>query len=329
MRTAVVVPTIRDDSFYTFLDSWGELFEKHDVILIKVEDGDVPKATVLDFAVDRSSHHALDGYESTARPLFESLGPDYSGIISNMSPACRNLGFALIAKHLPEVSVIITLDDDVLPVVDDEEDTISQHLNALTKRVPVTWLNTIQSGGFPRGFPYNLRKDRQVGLSHGVWENVPDWDAPTQLQIEAGEMKHDPVFYEGVVPRGVYFPFCGMNVAFLAELLPIVYYAPVSRLEGCQRFDDIWAGIHIKDACDHGGWAVVTGYSVCEHVRASNVFKNLRQEAVGLEMNETYYLDHGSSKQDFQEAYAVKRGLWSYAIGTWRLANAVRSQQPD
>jgi hypothetical protein len=61
----------------------------------------------------------------------------------------------------------------------------------------------------------------------------------------------------------------------------------------------------------------VSGYSLGKHTRASHVFKNLRQEAVGLEITETYYLDHGESIPDFKEEYRKKRELWSSWMGQW------------
>ena len=55
------------------------------------------------------------------------------------------------------------------------------------------------------------------------------------------------------------------------------------------RFGDIWSGIIAKRICDHLGWAVGTGTPYIHHDRASDPFKNLRKEANGIELNETFW----------------------------------------
>jgi hypothetical protein len=96
-------------------------------------------------------------------------------------------------------------------------------------------------------------------------------------------------FYKGHIPQGVYFPFCGMNVAFKREALPFLYYAPMGHRVGLDRFGDIWLGITMKRAFDELDWAVATGYAAVNHNRASNVWANLKKEAAGLELNEGYW----------------------------------------
>jgi hypothetical protein len=98
------------------------------------------------------------------------------------------------------------------------------------------------------------------------------------------------------IPRHVFFPVCAMNFAFRKELLPYAYQAPMGRkllqdgLEVFDRFADIWAGLVMKHAIDNVlNGAAVSGYSVVEHRRASNVWANLRKEAPGMELNETMY----------------------------------------
>lgn len=165
-------------------------------------------------------------------------------------------------------------------------------------------------------------------LSHGVWSNVLDWDAPTQLMDNYGlglmSDTSNIAFLRCAVPKGIYAPFCGMNLAFRRELLPYAYWAPTVRLRGCERFDDIWAGIHIKDTCDENGWACVTGYSIVEHNRASDPIKNLAKEAVGIDVNETYWLNHGQPNEsdskevaDWKISYAELRKLWFRLITGW------------
>jgi len=151
----------------------------------------------------------------------------------------------------------------------------------------VSWFSSTAWGSpYMRGFPYGIRSEAPVWVSHGVWQNIPDLDAPSQLVLgESPEVR----FYRGPVPKGVMFPLCGMNLAFRRAALPFMYWAPVVNLPGAQRFDDIWMGLHAKEALDRAGAALVTGLSSCIHTRLSNVFKNLEQEALGIGINETYW----------------------------------------
>lgn len=274
-----VVPTIRNVD--KFIEAWWELFDDHDVRLLVVYDGEEPHM-----------RYGADKYT-----LKEVLG-DNSDLVHNFNDGCRNLGFAFIAKHLPHAEYIITLDDDVLP----NGDTIGDHIDILKTKVPISWMSTMV-GEYPRGFPYNKRDEAPVMLSHGYWWGVHDWDAPTQL-VMGTERQIEP--YVGVIPKGVKFPMCGMNVAFRRELLPYMYWAPMGN--GIDRFADIWLGIEVKEVLDANNWAAVTGFSSVNHNRASNVWKNLQKEAKGLEMNENY------GEGEYFKMYKEKRERWKDLI---------------
>jgi len=272
---AVVVPTIRPESWKGFIEAWKPLFDKHQVVVVKVEDGEIP---------------TVNGVHAN-----QIMGNDHD-LIHNFNDGVRNLGFAYISKFLPEVETIITLDDDLRPI----GDPIQDHLNVLGKRGPVSWMSTATE--YTRGFPYKLREEAEIVLSHGVWQGVHDWDAPTQLV----KGNHQIEFFKGIIPKGVFYPMCGMNVAFQRKLLPCMYWAPMG--DGIDRFADIWCGIESKKIIDKKGWAVVTGYSQVYHERASDVWKNLQKEAKGLEMNENYGQD------EYFKTYKEERGRWTKFI---------------
>ncbi len=281
MPVAVVVPTIRPASYEKFLKAWFPFIEKHDASLIKVVDGENPTAG--------------------GKTVKEIMGKD-ADLIFNKNDGVRNLGFAYIAKYLPQVEVIITLDDDVLPY----EDPIQSHLEALRLNVSTSWVSTASE--FMRGFPYSVRNESEVVLSHGVWEGVKDYDAPTQL-VNGNK---DVTFYKGVIPKGVYYPMCGMNIAFKRKMLPYMYFAPMGYRVGMDRFADIWLGVTSKRIIDRNGWAVVSGYAKVKHERASNVFKNLQKEAKGLELNETFW--QGDEKDPYFKLYRENRKRWEKFI---------------
>lgn len=278
MKIAVIVPTMesRKEIFKKFLNAWQPLFDKHKVELVTVRDGEKPTANGLS--------------------IKEIMGT-YSDVIFNKSDVVRNLGFAYAKKYY-DPDIYITLDDDVLP---NNNDPIQEHLDALNQKVSINWLNTAD---YPmRGLPYNTRTEAEVVLSHGVWENVPDLDAPNQLV----NPNVKPTFYKGVIPKGTYFPMCIMNVAFKKEILPFMYQVPMNT-NGMDRFGDIWAGILAKRDIDNINKAVVTGYSTIWHDRASNVFKNLQKEAKGIELNETFW--QGDEKDPYFKLMSEKRKRW-------------------
>lgn len=289
---AVVVPTIpeRKEIYDKFLEHWTPLFEKHHPIYVEVIDGENPTAN------DKSIKEIMGKHGSS---------------LSNFNAGIRNLGFAYVAKYHPDVKFIITLDDDCLPM----GDPIQQHIKALESKVSTSWMNTMmmtdagKNDDFPRGFPYGVREEAEVVLSHGVWWNVPDWDAPTQLNKPKG---YQPSFYRGPVPKGALFPVCAMNMAFHVKLLPYIFQAP--WFEGIRRFDDIFAGITAKRAIDENGWAAVTGYADIWHDRASNVFTNLKNEAPGIELNETYW--QGNEDHEYFKIYKEKLETWQKYLKT-------------
>ena len=280
-KIAVVVPTIRmKESMPAFLEAWQPLFDKHNVILIVIEDGENPRLTCTEHYQDNGIHIT----ETTRADL------DTENLVSNFCAGVRQLGFLYVAKCLPEVEYIFTTDDDCFPI----GDPIQDHIDQLNRRVPISWLSTAQNA-FMRGFSYGVREEAQVQLSHGVWASVPDYDAPTQL-LTPKDFK--PEYYKGVIPKGIYAPICGMNIMFRKEALPYIYFAPVGQFKGAERWDDIFMGIMVIKKFAELNWAIVTGYATVNHLRASNVFTSLAKEAVGILHGESFWKDPENYKGD-------------------------------
>lgn len=290
MRIVIVVPTIRPESYKKFLKAWRDLFNKHEVEVISVYDGDIP-------IVRKEGKN----FGMTAKQIMGK----YSEAIVNFNGGVRNLGFAYVAKFMPEIDVIITFDDDVRPI----GDPIQDHLDILNKRVPVSWISTASE--YMRGFPYKIRDEAEVVLSHGVWENVADWDAPTQLVL-GSHRKVD--FYKGIIPKGIYFPMCIMNVAFKRKMLPFMYQAPPAPELNIGRTDDIYCGILAKREIDKNGWAAVSGFARIFHERESNVYKNLNQEAKTIELMEDFW--KGDESHPYFKIYRKKLSLWQNFLAT-------------
>lgn len=300
---AVVIPTIRPESMKTFMAAWEPLFKKHRVVLITVLDGTVPTVSAIHYDIDARSRgmHVTD----SPKTAVEVMG-DAAESLTNFNAGIRNLGFAYAAKYLPDIEYFITLDDDEDPI----GDTIQDHLDALSMRVPVSWMSTASE--YMRGFPYAVRSEAEVVLSHGVWEGVADWDAPTQLVLGGNR----PVtFYRGPIPKGIYYPMCIMNIAFKRKMLPTIFQAPWAL--GMHRFDDIWSGIVSKREIDAQGWAAVTGYARVYHQRASNVFTSLKHEAPGIEVNETFW--QGDESHPYFAIYRDKLRIWQDFLTTCQI----------
>lgn len=288
-KIAIVIPTIRPELMTPFIDAWKDLFRKHEVDLILVIDGNEPKIEYIPYGLKRSVKYGVEDNPTITPP---------EGCVTNHYTGVVNLGYAYVYKYLLDVEYIMTFHDDETPI----GDPIQDHINALNMRVPISWFSP--SSVYMRGFPYEVREEAPVMFSHGVWNGVPDYDAPTQLLTPKD---YQPTFFKGAIPKGALFPLCGMNLAFRREALPYVYFAPVSEYKGAERFDDIWGGIEIKKDFDRLNWAIVTGYSYVQHNRASNVYSNLIKEAVGIGKNEEYWKCIYDS---WYNGFLEKRELW-------------------
>lgn len=306
---ALVIPSIREASFKRFCDEWSKtgLFQKCVVYLVE----DNPQRTFESEVPD--VHLSWEDIE-------RKLGAN-SWIIPRRSDCVRSFGYWRAWKD--GCDYLLTLDDDCYPEPG-YENLIERHLEMLNGRS--RWFNTLPNVK-PRGVPfYNVGSDRKVYVNHGLWTNVLDYDAPTQLVAPTQDvLPHD----NRIVPQHSYFPFCGMNWMARREAIPLMYHLLMGQmpkqidanwnvidkdaadalngkkkisminnngvdmpmLEKLQfdRFGDIWCGILMKKICDHIGWNVSSGVPYIHHDRASNVFANLKKEANGLEVNEKFW----------------------------------------
>jgi len=274
MKATVVVPTIREDCLREFLDAWGdELVEAHIII---VEDNPVRTFEVTD--QPHITHYAWEDIE-------RELGED-SWIIPRRTDCIRSYGYLKAFQDHPDM--ILTLDDDCYPMDGPEETFLKRHWQRLSGEGRSEAWRESATGIATRGVPYySSSRQWPVALNHGMWRGVPDYDAPTQLVQSRRPSEFQ--FENQTIPVGLYFPMCGMNVAFRPEVVPAFYFLLMGRDYDYDRFGDIWAGIMVKKICDHLGYAIHSGEPAVSHQRASNVWANLRKEAAGLEVNESFW----------------------------------------
>ncbi|KAL9335410.1 hypothetical protein Peur_072591 [Populus x canadensis] len=294
----IVIPTIRN---LDFLEQWRPFFQPYHLII--VQDGD-PSKNIL----------VPDGFECelyNRNDVNRVLGPK-SSCISFKDSACRCFGFLVSKKKY-----IFTIDDDCFVGKDPsgkEINALAQHIqNLLTPSTPF-FFNTLydpfrEGVDFVRGYPFSLRGGVPTAISHGLWLNIPDYDAPTQLvkPLERNTRYVDAVL---TIPKGTLFPMCGMNLAFDRELIgPAMYFGLMGDGQPIGRYDDMWAGwcaknltaiscanSHLIDKieetethdgiqwviCDHLSLGVKTGLPYIWHSKASNPFVNLKKEYKGI-----------------------------------------------
>lgn len=211
-------------------------------------------------------------------------------ILSRRNAACRIYGFWRAFKD--GADIIVTLDDDCRVKEDFFFHDHQKRLNETHEER--AWFCTVESLNKPaRGTPYRaLTRKVDVVLNHGMWTGSLDYDAPAQL-YGGGRNETPALVYpsteEGVVPPGVYFPMCSMNLAFNASITPAMYFPLMGEGQPFDRFDDIWCGILVKKVLDACGLRAHTGLPYVEHTRASDPLKNLAAEAPGILYNEEFW----------------------------------------
>lgn len=254
MKWACVIPSNRPDQLALFLEAWDELFKKHDVQIVVVED-------------------SPEGWK------------DIPEFIPRQTDMIRSWG--MYKAYQLNTDYILTLDDDTRP----QGDIFEEYEKEFEEGRPVGTYFSVgsltDSGLEMRGYPYRDRKLLPVGVQYGGWNGVMDFDAATQLAVPKPEGKFIPINI--AVPHNVPVTCCIMNTAWRRELTPIMWQLPM--LDGLyNRFGDIWSGLFIKKALDNMGYAlVINGRASIKHARASNPFNNMRREAPGLEINESLW----------------------------------------
>lgn len=250
-----------------FLKEWEEL--KRCKIIVVQDIGDKPEIP--------------DGFDVKIydhKDIEKDLGKN-TWIIPSRTSACRSYGYYKAYQQGDEF--IATLDNDCFPETEDY--WIDGHLQNLTKKVTLGWESSIPDSNLPtRGFPYKIRENSEVALSHGLWSNVPDFDGIDMLKQP--NTRFNRCFETKLIHQHNFFPLCGMNLAWKRDYTPLMYFGIFGPDWKIDQYDDIWAGLFSKKILDHLGKAVISGYPSVEHRKQSNAFINLEKQAPGLMLNE-------------------------------------------
>ena len=275
----LVIPSNRPDNLREFFAAWQGKGGWDSVVIIE----------------DAPEHHKgnLDAPVGSTRYCWQNidriLGDD-AWIISREDSAIRSFGF-LAAWHLGATSVL-TLDDDCFPYydgikLDDDQggatNLFDAHLSTF-QSCPV-WQYSVRDQR-TRGIPYKNRGTLSgIKVNVGLWTNIGDWDSVQ----ERPEGYFTPPFENRIIPYGVLTAMCGMNLCFLREAIPLMYFPLMGRGSPYRRFDDIWAGVIVKTIMDKLGWKMSVGEPFVEHRRASDPEVNRIKEKPGIEANEWFW----------------------------------------
>jgi hypothetical protein len=232
-------------------------------------------------------------------------------IFSKKDSSCRSLGFWK-AWTDPTCEAVLTIDDDCVPV---DADFVSDHIDNLnTPVLEERWSATIHPI-HGRGLPYRARSSpAKIDVSHGGVLGVPDLSGPDQLVLGDSPAFSAPHF---VVPRGNYYPMCGMNLAFTRRMIPLMYFAPGGEDQPLGRWDDIWCGVVAKKLMDLRDYRVHCGYPLVRHERASDPFVNLMKEGPGFAANENFWQFIDRFQFSLHDAYYTPLELLMRYMGVY------------
>ncbi|XP_050257431.1 UDP-arabinopyranose mutase 1-like [Quercus robur] len=152
---------------------WRPFLQPYHLIII--QDGDPYKVIKV-----------LDGFKYelyNKNNVDRVLGPK-ARCISFMGSVCRCFGFLVSKKKY-----IFTIDDNCFVAKDPsrkEINALAEHIQNLLTPSTSLFFNTLydpygDGADFVRGYPFSLREGVSTAISHGLWLNIPDYDAPTQL----------------------------------------------------------------------------------------------------------------------------------------------------
>lgn len=286
-KWTVIVPTNRPAKFLEFLQAWYDIFKKHDVLLVVIEDAQ-------ERSVDIS--HALSNCEFlTVHRSWRNM--DNVGLkhIPKKTDMCRSYGFWL-GYEISDSPYFLTLDDDVKPIewqkwrtktpgdIFEEYEKVFEAGEHLSEYFSIGSLTTTPTEIEMRGYPYKDRVKKPVAVQYGGWWGVLDYDAATQLSSPQPYQQFAQLSIP--VPKGAAATCCIMNCAWRREYTPIMWQ--LTMLNGrYNRVGDIWSGLFIKKTLDMvGACMVINGFASVEHNRASDPYNSLVKEAPSVYMND-------------------------------------------
>ncbi|MBS7606486.1 hypothetical protein KEJ14_01400 [Candidatus Bathyarchaeota archaeon] len=282
----------------------------NDIKIIVVDEGD-EKIRMKNDKILAETAHEYYGPKEREKWFKERFGGSFEKYLGLIPERCHaETSFGFLRAYEDGADVVIELDDDVYI----SGDFLKAHVSNLLSEDGVTvhsrgrWYNTIDNlllspneKVFPRGHPYTppcrdedytwINQGGKCILNMGLWSGQPDLDALTIIyhggldgrsSIKSNGIRREKI----IVDKRTYFAICSMNTSFLSKAIPAFYQLYMNFMD-VDRFDDIWSGIFLKRIADHIGDGICLGKPLGFHdKRPRNIFKDLKKEASGLDMNE-------------------------------------------
>ncbi|KAH7285015.1 hypothetical protein KP509_33G007800 [Ceratopteris richardii] len=250
----VVIAVSTTNELSSFLDSWRPILSLYHIVIV------APSTEAVQ--VPDGFSHRLYTYHDIELTVPSS---DLASALTTSPHASRSFGFLVSTKRY-----IFTLDTDCSPAKDPVTgsliDPVARHLQNLKQNSTPFFFNTLydpyrDGTDFVRGYPFSLREGVPSAISHGLWLNVPDLDAPTRI-VKPHLLNRSYVDAVLTVPKGSLLPMSSINLAFDRKYVGAAMFFGLRSLSGSTRyaaFDDIWAGLCSKAICDHLGLGVKSG----------------------------------------------------------------------
>jgi len=234
----------------------------------------------------------------------EALSSVSSPIIGWNTIRRRNIALLEAIRTKPDV--IVTVDDDNIPVGRDYFDILRAKFeapfNGLTVNGKSGWFDAgmlLQPQTPHRGFPYSKRHidlglsfshvtGARVGVVAGLWLGDPDIDAATRIVNAPQVLNFSELARSGLaVKPGCFTPFNSQNTAFRAELAPLMaVWIQIGR------YDDIWAAYLAQRVMMESGDHVLFGPPyVWQERNVHNLLRDLKDEIYGMETTDRFVQD--------------------------------------
>ncbi|NQZ56493.1 MAG: hypothetical protein HRT88_03350 [Lentisphaeraceae bacterium] len=270
-KTFCILAISNEESYTSFYNAWKK--ELSTVELIVVEDSSEISFKINDQGVH---HYSLAEVEA-------DLGVN-KFIIPSGTPALNSYGAWKAYEKGAEFLVIV--DEFCRP---EREPFFATHVKALMRNSDQhAWfstLNNVKAKGAPF---YNTKRSMPLMLNHGMWTENAVLDAASELAIK--ENSDEISFNEGDIPRGHYFSMSSINLSFRREMTPLMYFLLMGEEFPFQDYGDIWCGLISKKIMDHLNWACRSGTPYVQNLREKNIWHRMRDEAVTLPLNESFWL---------------------------------------
>eukprot|EP01018_Ginkgo_biloba_P006810 Gb_38716 [translate_table: standard] len=276
----IVISVVHPD--LSFLEEWRPIFLPYHLIIVQDPE--------LEEIVEVPSGFNYSVY--TKQDMERILG---AGVLSSLAlrgHGCRSFGYLVSKKRY-----IFSLDDDCLPAKDSSGNLINaleQHIANLKSPATPFFFNTLydpyrKGSDFVRGYPFSLRQGVPCAVSCGLWMNLPDYDAPTQI-LKPEERNTRYVDAIMTVPTGSLLPMSGINIAFNREIIGPAMFSGLCRsgssnpqLSRYDTLEDIFCGLCCKIICDHLGYGVKTGLPYVWRKEVGDPMVSLRREFKGVQ----------------------------------------------